>query len=181
MEVVKVDKLPPDLCPEFDAGVLQEDMITGGRGVSVPPVELWRQKRGGFVVIECPQEIPCNPCVEACPTSAITMESLTSVPKVDYSKCTGCALCVARCPGLACFVIDLTYSQDKALVKLPYEMLPVLKRGDRVQLLDRLGRIVGEGEVLTSVEPFKDGTKVVSVIVPKNLALQVRAVRAVKD
>ena len=34
--------------------------------------------------------------------------------------------CVAVCPGLACFVVDLTWGDEhQALMKIPYEMLPI--------------------------------------------------------
>ncbi len=171
--VVKVDRLPNEFT-SFESGILQEDSPR-----QEPPLSLWLTKKGGYVVMECPQEIPCNPCVEVCPTNAITMDSLVSLPKVDYSKCTGCALCVAKCPGLACFVIDLTYSEEEGIIKLPYEFLPLPKRGDKVKCLNRLGEEVCEGKVLAAVEPTKDGTKVVSVIAPKEFIKDIRAIRPI--
>ena len=107
----------------FNSGIL-----TGERpGAEKPPQELWEKKANGLVIIECPQRIPCNPCHTSCPTGAVMpFADINDTPRIDYTKCTGCTMCVAKCPGLACFVVDLTYGgPDEALMKLPYEMLPV--------------------------------------------------------
>lgn len=147
-----------------------------------PPRELWENKRNGLVIIECPQRIPCDPCHTSCPTWAVLpFKDINDTPKVDYSKCTGCAMCVAACPGLACFVVDLTYGgEDQALMKLPYEMLPVPRKGEVVQCLDREGNVVATGEVVAVLEPRRDKTRVVHVVVPKDLVMRIRAIRVVR-
>ena len=94
-------------------------------------------------------------------------------------KCTGCGLCVAKCPGLACFVIDLTYSEDKAIIKMPYELLPLPVKGQTVKCLNRMGEEVADGEIFLVTEPLKDSTTVLSVIVPKELAGEIRAIKVV--
>lgn len=137
----------------------------------VPPEE--RMKRGPVVVVECPQEIPCDICVKACPVGAITKEKIYSIPRVDFEKCTGCATCVLMCPGLACFVVDLS-PKDHALVTVPHEFLPRPSPGSRVILLGRDGRELGEGEVVRVREWNK--TLAVTVKVPKELAMEVRAI-----
>jgi len=53
-----------------ETGVLTEDEI---RKI-LPPRE--RLERGPVAIIECVQPIPCNPCVEACKSGAITKKSL---------------------------------------------------------------------------------------------------------
>lgn len=161
---------------EFDSGIL-----TGQRdGAVMPPAEQWETKKNGCVIIECPQRIPCNPCATSCPTGAVLpFEDINDVPRIDYSKCTGCALCVAKCPGLACFVIDLTYSETEAVIKLPHELLPVPAKGEKVKCLDRAGAEVAEGTVSAVAEPFGDRTRVVSVIIPRELAGEIRAIKVV--
>lgn len=73
--------------------------------------------------------IPCNPCHNELPTGAVVeFKDINDQPEIDYEKCTGCGMCVAKCPGLACFVIDLTFSEDKALLKLPYELSLCLRK-----------------------------------------------------
>lgn len=161
----------------FNSGILTEECP----GAVLPPKELWENKKGGLVIIECPQRIPCNPCATSCPTGAVVpFKDINDQPTIDYSKCTGCGMCVAKCPGLACFVIDLTYSADKALIKLPYELVPVPAKGDRVSCLNRTGEIVTEGTVENVTEPWKDSTKVLHVSLDKKFVDQVRAVRVVK-
>lgn len=161
----------------FNSGVL-----TGERkGAVRPPEELWRGKRGGLVVVECPQRIPCDPCNTSCPAGAIKpFRDINDTPEIEYSKCTGCAICAAVCPGLACFVIDLSFAPDKALYKLPYEMLPVPAKGDEVDCLGRTGEILAKGRVEAVTEPKGDKTRVVHVSAPKELANDIRAIRVVK-
>ena len=161
----------------FNSGVL-----TGERpGAVKPPKDLWADKKAGLVVVECPQRIPCNPCNTSCPTKAIKpFADINDTPEIDYDKCTGCALCVAVCPGLACFVIDMTFAPDRALYKLPYEMLPVPAKGDTVDCLNRVGEVVAKGTVEAVVEPKKDRTHVVHVSAPKELAGEIRAIRVVR-
>ncbi len=40
--------------------------------------------------------IACGICAKSCPHGAITMNG--NLPVIDYSKCTGCLTCVAKCP-----------------------------------------------------------------------------------
>jgi Fe-S-cluster-containing hydrogenase component 2 len=163
----------------YNSGVLPPEMYEQHE----PPKDLWESKKNGLVIVECPQRIPCNPCHTGCPTRAIMeFADINDIPKVDYSKCTGCAMCVAKCPGLACFVADLTYGGDEeALLKLPYEMLPLPDEGEEVECLNREGKVVSKGKVLKIVEPWKDKTKVVHVAVPKSLVMEIRAIRVVRS
>lgn len=135
-----------------------------------------RFKKGPVVIIECVQEIPCDPCVESCPFHAITMpHSINHVPVIDFEKCTGCGVCIAQCPGLAIFVIDRTFEKNRALIILPYEFLPLPEKGETVTLLDRAGQPCGEGEVIrVRNTKNQDRTPVVSLAVDQALVMQVR-------
>ena len=127
----------------------------------------------GVAIIECVQEIPCNPCVAICPVNAISMESINDLPKIDFNKCTGCKRCVGICPGLAIFVVKI--KDDKALITLPYEFLPVPKVGDIVTALDREGKLRGDAKV---VKVNREGkTIVITIEVSKNLAMEVRNIK----
>jgi Fe-S-cluster-containing hydrogenase component 2 len=160
----------------FESGVLTDERP----GAVRPPSKLWHERKGGLVIVECPQRIPCNPCNTSCPTGAIVpFSDINDVPAVDYEKCTGCAMCVAKCPGLACFVADLTYDDGVALMKLPYEMLPVPAKGGSVRCLGRTGETVCDGRVENVTEPLRDRTRVVHVSVPADKVNDVRAIRVV--
>ncbi|ASJ10042.1 ferredoxin [Thermococcus sp. P6] len=143
----------------------------------IPKPDEDRLRQRPVAVPECPQEIPCTPCMEVCPTGAITMPTPNSIPVVDYDKCIGCSLCVQACPGLAFFMVH--YTGDKARITMPYELLPVPERGEDVVLLNRKGEPVGKGKVVTVVprEKSRGDTPIIVVEVPIGLAWEVRAVR----
>ena len=135
------------------------------------------QLKRGVAITECVQEIPCNPCVDACPVDAISMENINSPPFVDYDKCTGCAQCAAVCPGLAIFVVKL--EEEKALVTLPYEFLPLPEKGEEVKALDREGKEAGKAIVKRVIKKM-DRTCLVTVEVDRELAMVARNIRVVK-
>jgi Fe-S-cluster-containing hydrogenase component 2 len=132
-----------------------------------------KQLEKGVAIIECIQNIPCNPCVDSCPTGAISMKDINDLPVMDYDKCIACCKCVGICPGLAIFVVKC--KDDKALITLPYEFLPELIVGEKVQALDRAGKIVGVGIVKKVVN--KDKTFVVTIEVKKDLLMIVRNIK----
>lgn len=129
-----------------------------------------KQLEKGVAIIECPQEIPCNPCVDACPFGAISMKDMNSPPDIDHDRCTGCGRCVSVCPGLAIFLVKV--EGGKGFVTLPYEMLPMPKIGERVDVLDREGKIIGEGEI-TKVR-IENKTGILTVKVDRDLIMEVR-------
>ncbi|NJE29815.1 ferredoxin [Thermococcus sp. 18S1] len=140
-----------------------------------------RLRKRPVAVPECPQEIPCAPCREICPTGAIGMPTPNDLPIVDYDKCIGCSLCVQICPGLAFFMVH--YVGDKARITMPHELLPVPEKSEEVVLLNRIGEPVGKGKVLTVVprEKSKGDTPIIIVEVPVELAWDVRAVKVVRE
>ncbi|KKM10780.1 4Fe-4S ferredoxin [Clostridiales bacterium PH28_bin88] len=136
-----------------------------------------RLERGPVAVIECVQEIPCNPCEYSCPRGAIRVGvPITGLPRLDEEKCTGCGACIPACPGLAIFQVDYNHGDGQALVSFPYEYLPLPREGDEVQATDRGGRVVTGGKVIKVRKPDRnDGTAVVSLAVPREFADQVRS------
>jgi ferredoxin len=134
-------------------------------------------KNGPCAVIECPQEIPCNPCESACPRGAIIVgKPITNTPVLDASKCTGCGQCIAACPGLAIFVVNHSYSETQATVAFPYEYLPMPRAGDVVRGVDRTGTARCDARVISVVSPPRyDHTAVITVAVPKDLACEIRS------
>lgn len=131
------------------------------------------QLKKGVAIVECVQEIPCNPCVAICPVDAISMKDINDLPKVDFNKCTGCKRCVGICPGLAIFVVKI--KEEKALITLPYEFLPVPKVGDVVTALDREGKARGDAKVIKVNQLGK--TTIITIEVEKDLGMDIRNIR----
>jgi Fe-S-cluster-containing hydrogenase component 2 len=125
----------------FETGIID---ITYLREKGFLPCEE-REKKGPVAVIECIQEIPCNPCVDACKFDAISMDGINGIPQVDFAKCTGCMSCLKVCPGLAIFIQDK--SKVKPSVTVPYEYLPLPVKGGMVRLLGRDGASLGSATV----------------------------------
>jgi Fe-S-cluster-containing hydrogenase component 2 len=144
---------------------------------ALPPEE--RFNKGPVAIIECLQDIPCDPCVAACPVQAIQMrEGITDKPVLDFEKCTGCGLCVPKCPGLAIFVVQKNIAPGKSAVSMSYELLPIPEKDQMVTLLDRAGKPSGKGKVLRVINPPKyDKTAVVTVEVPEELVMEIRAIK----
>lgn len=156
-------------------GILTIDEVKKSPGW--PGDEAVESKR--VVVLECVEDIPCNPCETVCPNGAIGIgEPITNLPVVDGSKCNGCGACIAVCPGLAIFMIEKNYSESQSTLSLPYELLPVPKKADRVKALNRGGEYVTDAEVLQVVQVRKyDKTAVVTIAIDKKYVDVVRSFR----
>ncbi|GAB6156615.1 4Fe-4S dicluster domain-containing protein [Desulfosporosinus burensis] len=138
-----------------------------------------RLKKGPVAIIECFQEIPCNPCTEACKQGAIQpMEDINNLPKLDFDNCNGCGVCLSRCPGLAIFIVDASYDDKEAIVRIPYEYAPVPQVGEKVVGLNRAGEELGSFEV-NKVQSGgqKNKTYTIWLVVPKDLVMDVRGIR----
>lgn len=144
---------------------------------SVPDEQ--RYAKGPVAVIECVQQIPCNPCEAACIKKAICVgEPITNLPKVDYDKCIGCGICVAQCSGMAIFIVDKSYSETTATIGFPYEYCPLPKEGDMVKAVNRCGKVVCDAKVLSIRNPESfDHTPVITIEIPKEFADEVRSMK----
>lgn len=130
---------------------------------------LERINKGPVAVIECYQEIPCNPCYKSCHFDAITdLSEINTIPEVIEERCTGCGVCVFNCPGLAIMIVDGSVSEDHVLFKIPYEFTPLPEKGQMVKGLDRSGAYLCDVEV-TRVQNAKamDRTPIIHVMVPR--------------
>ena len=138
-----------------------------------------RFAKGPVVIVECFQEIPCNPCVDACKFNAITKpKDINDLPLVDFDKCNGCGVCIAQCPGLAIFVVDKTYSDTHAVVRIPYEFIPVPEKGQFASGLDRSGEERGWFEVVKVISGGqKNKTTTIWLAVPQDLAMEIRSIK----
>ena len=138
-------------------------------------------KKGIHPVIECTQNIPCNPCQDACPKKCISIgDNITSLPiVVPESDCINCGMCVASCSGQAIFLVDEDCGDGTATVTLPYEFLPLPEKGTKGIALGRDGNKVCEAEVVSvkSTKAF-DKTNLLTMRVPKEYAMTARFFRA---
>lgn len=138
-----------------------------------PGIDTLNRKK--CVVIECKQNIPCNPCENACPHGAIVVGNpITNLPVVDPEKCVGCGLCVAQCPGQACFLVDMS-NDEYDTVTIPYEYYPLPEKDQEVYGLSRDGIYLVKATVKRVVMTKKnDRTAVIEIKVPKGYGLKVR-------
>ncbi len=135
---------------------------------------------GLFPIIRCVQEIPCDPCIHVCPKKMIEMrgDPIYGIPEVVKDECTGCALCVAACPGLAITLVDLR-PRDHALVTVPFELLEdMVKVGKTVDAVDMDGNFLCTATVesITRKKAY-DRTLLVTLKVPKEKATHVAGFR----
>lgn len=150
-------------------GYISQDEVTRFPGVT--------HKKGLHPVIECTQNIPCNPCQDACKFNCIHIgEKLTSLPIVnEKADCTGCGMCVAACSGQAIFLVNQDFDEEYATVTLSYEFLPLPKTKEIGMALDRSGKVVCTAEVLDikTAKAF-DKTNLLTIKVPKDMAMSAR-------
>ena len=143
----------------------------------LPPAE--RLTEGPVAIAECFQNIPCDPCYHSCKQGAIQeFNDINERPQINFDKCNGCGSCMSRCPGLAIFVVDATYSDNEALVKIPYEFLPLPEVGEIVTAINRGGQAVAEAKVIkVQNTKVQDRTVIVWLAVPKVQMMEVRHFR----
>ncbi|MBV4450221.1 FAD-dependent oxidoreductase [Clostridium tyrobutyricum] len=150
-------------------GYLTDEEVTKYPGV--------KSIRGIHPVIECSQNIPCNPCQDACPKKCIKIGSqITSLPVVDESsQCIGCGMCVASCSGQSIFLVNEDYEKEYTSITLPYEFLPLPEKEMKGIGLDRSGKQVCEAEVIDIKSlPAFDHTNLLTIKVPKEMGMRVR-------
>jgi thioredoxin reductase/Pyruvate/2-oxoacid:ferredoxin oxidoreductase delta subunit len=131
-------------------------------------------------VIECTQNIPCDPCRDSCPKHCISMGGsnsgdITALPVFDAEKgCNGCGMCAASCSGQAIFLVD----EGSGEVTLPYEFLPLPQKGDKGSALGRDGREICAAEIV-AVKTAKafDKTNLLTMRVPREHAMAARFFR----
>ena len=159
-------------------GFLSEADLEGQPGVPLPE----RRRKGPVAVIECLEEIPCNPCESSCKYEAIEVgRSIITLPRLYEEKCIGCLTCIPNCPGQAIFVVDESLPDNRAAVTMPYEYLPLPEKGETVSALDRAGNELGDA-VVTAVRKTKrtDQTSVVTIEVPREWSMRARSFKLKK-
>lgn len=130
-----------------------------------------KKMQGVHPVIECTQNIPCNPCQDACKFGCIKIGSnITALPAVDQEKtCRNCGMCVASCSGQAIFLVNDDCGDGTATVTLPYEFLPLPEIGSKGNALNRKGDVVCQAEIIdVRTSNAFDQTPLLTMKVPKN-------------
>jgi Fe-S-cluster-containing hydrogenase component 2 len=157
----KIKKIPNN----DDAGIITMEMLKETPGF---PKEA-DYGRGLIAVIECDQDIPCNPCEDVCPNGAIKVGSpITNLPSLDPSICTGCLKCLAICPGLCIFAINKNHDDKNALIYMPYEYSPLPEKGIMVKAFDRRGEYVCDGTVFKVLKSSKkQNSPIIGILVQK--------------
>ena len=156
-------------------GFVAEEEITRYPGVT-------RQK-GIHPVIECTQNIPCNPCQDACKKGCIRIgKNITSLPVVDEEHaCIGCGMCVASCSGQAIFLVEEEVEPGFGEVTMPYEFFPMPEVGAVGKGCGRDGQVLCDA-VVTKVRtsPSFDHTSLLTVKVPNDMVMRARFFQAAK-
>lgn len=135
------------------------------------------EDKGRFkVLVDCPQEIPCDPCVKACSTGAISMdEGMCGKPRITEGQCNGCLSCLEVCPVSCIYLMEKR--EGETLMTLALDRLPRLSKGDEVILKDGNGKDLGRGRVIKSRAAQKDkGLRILTLKVPAEVAGSVRTV-----
>lgn len=162
---------------EISQNLLKKGYVTNEEILKFPGV---KKTKGIHPVMECTQNIPCNPCQDACVKGCIRIgENITSLPIVDEKvQCTGCGMCVASCSGQAIFLVNEDYEAGYASVTIPYEFLPLPNKGDKGVALDRSGAKVCEAEVI-EVRSAKamDHTNLLTMKVPVEMSMKARFIK----
>ena len=140
-----------------------------------------KNKKRAVAVLECYEEIPCNPCMHSCPHEAIRIEGgIHHIPVLDEAKCVGCGICITHCSGQAIFLEEVT--EDDGYVSVPYEFVPLPVKGMKVGATGREGQYICEGEIadVRSAKAF-DHTSVVKIKIPKRYVNDVRGFQYMEE
>jgi thioredoxin reductase/Fe-S-cluster-containing hydrogenase component 2 len=124
-----------------------------------------------YPMIRCAQEIPCNPCTEACVLQSIKIKESTMMGRPQFDgDCLGCTRCVSLCPGLAITIVDKQYdsSGETARVIIPWEMPSgTIKIGQTIPTTDIDGIVIGKAKIIAQKQsPWQNRRTLVSLEVP---------------
>ncbi len=161
--------------------------ILKSRPGAVVTEDIPEMEKGIVPVLHCAQEIPCNPCTSVCPQECIIIEDadsrqsadLRGLPEYIGEGCTGCAQCVAICPGLAITLVDYRKYPDHPTVTIPYEFpSDTIHEEDVVTVLDTEGTILGNVKVARVRSPkFADRALLVQIRAPREYARHIAGIR----
>ena len=157
---------------------IQKEVFASKPGV-IHPIPILQPQSSIFPVFHCIQEIPCDPCVTACPLGLIKMdqEDIRHLPhyQAKHKSCSGCMRCVATCPGHAITLVDFRMKGALAQVTLPYEFNQgIVDIGRLVTLLDIDGKELSTAPVINIIgKKAFQSTKLITVHVDEEIVKQV--------
>lgn len=169
-DLVNTDEGYPISRSLLNKGYIDEKEIPNYPGMGV-------DKKGIHPIIECTQNIPCNPCQDACKFNCIKIgDNITSLPIVDEdSKCTGCGMCVSSCSGQAIFLLERDENSEYVKITMPYEFLPLPQIGDKGIAVNRKGEELCEAEVVAvKTSKVMDKTNLLTIKVPVEMSMKAR-------
>ncbi|MGA1793630.1 MAG: 2Fe-2S iron-sulfur cluster-binding protein [Thermoplasmatota archaeon] len=149
------------------------------------PVEGYYEYEGDndiFPIIRCSQEIPCNPCTEACVLQSIKIKATDMMGRPQFQgDCLGCLRCVSICPGLAITLVDKRYdpTSESVLVTVPWEMPKgTIHIGQEVQTTGMEGEDIGTAKVVAiKNSKWQDRRALVSLEAHPDIACKIAGIR----
>jgi ferredoxin len=177
-------KILKDLGKDLDTPAAWTEMLSVLRSKPGPVIGSYPPPVGlnVFPVIRCEQEIPCNPCTDACNTKSIIIPEGNILGRPKFGgECIGCMKCVSVCPGLAITMVDMRLDKTgkTARVMVPWEMPDdAVNVGQEVTTTGAEGEIIGKGRVMRIVSgSWMNKRKLLSLEVPSEAAVKVAGVR----
>ena len=154
-------------------------------GETMKYVEFEGKGNKTYPIIRCTQEIPCNPCTEACVNQAIQIKSHSMMITPSFEgKCLTCGKCVSICPGLSITLVDETYDENnkKAQVIIPWELPQnTIQVGEEITTTGFEGEVIGKGKVLAIRESqWQDRRQLVYLETPLEDAKLVASIRIIE-
>ena len=143
------------------------------------PSEKRARNGKAVVIIECFEEIPCNPCETVCPFGAIKVgEPITNIPVLNEAQCVGCGRCISVCPGLAISVLNYNYNENEAALTVPFEFLPLPENREEIIAVDIKGKYVAQGKIVRVIPQEKNNrTSLITFSFPRKFYKKVRFFR----
>lgn len=138
------------------------------------------QKIKPIASIECFEEIGCNLCQSACPTSAIQIGKLprpTTTPILNENACTGCGLCLPACPSASIALVREDEAKSTVPLTLTWRGVKPWKVGEFATLVNRRGEHLGSARVTQVLESPDPNTQMVQVETPSHLVWEARGLK----
>lgn len=133
-----------------------------------------------LLIIDCFENIPCNPCESVCPNKVIIVGNpITNIPKIkNPNECIGCGMCVACCPGQAIFLVNSKYSKKKCAITFSYEFNKKFKINQNVIAIDSNGKKVCRAKIISlKVNKKYDKTVLITILIPKEKYKLVKGIK----